>query len=206
MDSKVVATRRPMADVEGETESLGRQLRALRTELGITLAQLGGMVGLSPSYLSQIERNRAKPSLATLSSIAKTLGVELSSFFERSTPVWKVVRKGRAEEVADGRARATFELLSSGGLRGKIEPHRVTCWPAMRTESDTHPGEEFVFILNGELEIEVGDEVFVLEDGDSIHYQGSQPHAWRNVSGKECTLIWAVSSPFVSSKMSGEGG
>ena len=84
-----------MAEAEGETESLGRRLRALRTELGITLAQLGRMVGLSASYLSQIERNKTKPSLATLSSIAETLGVELSSFFEHSTPVGEVVRKGR---------------------------------------------------------------------------------------------------------------
>lgn len=202
----MVSARRPMAEAEGEIESLGRQLRALRTELGITLAQLGKMVSLSPSYLSQIERNRTKPSLATLSSIAKTLGVELSCFFEHSIPVWQVVRKGRAEEVADSRAKATFELLSSGGVRGKIEPYRVTCWPAMRTKSDTHPGEEFVFILNGQLEIAVAEEVFTLEDGDSIHYQGSQPHAWRNESGKECTLIWALSAPIVASKVSAEGG
>ena len=202
----MVAARRPMAEAEGEIESLGRQLRALRTELGITLAQLGRMVSLSPSYLSQIERNRTKPSLATLSSIAKTLGVELSCFFEHSVPVWQVVRKGRAEEVADRRAKATFELLSSGGVRGKIEPYRVTCWPAMRTKSDTHPGEEFVFILGGQLEVRVGEEVFTLKVGDSIHYQGGQPHAWRNESGKECTLIWALSSPFVASKVSAEGG
>jgi len=195
-----------MAETEGEAESLGRQLRALRTELGITQAQLGGMVGLSPSYLSQIERNKTKPSLATLSSIAKTLEVELSSFFEHSAPVWQVVRKGRAEEVTDRSAKVTFELLSSGGVRGKIEPYRVTCWAAMRVERDTHLGEEFVCILKGQLEVSVGEEVFTLKAGDSIHYQGSQPHAWRNESGKECTLIWALSPPFVPSKASGEGG
>jgi len=202
----VVAARRPMAEAEGETESLGRRLRALRTELGITLAQLGRMVGLSASYLSQIERNKTKPSLATLSSIAETLGVELSSFFEHSTPVWQVVRKGRGEQVADRRATVTFELLSSGGVRGKIEPHRVTCWPAMRIERDTHPGEEFVFILKGQLEVGVGEEVFSLKAGDSIHYQGNQPHAWRNESGKECMLIWALSTPLPTSREHREGG
>ena len=195
-----------MAEAEAETESLGRRLRALRTELGITLAQLGGMVGLSASYLSQIERNKTKPSLATLSSIAETLGVELSSFFEHSTPVWQVVRKGRGEEVADRRAKVTFELLSSGGVRGRIEPYRVTCWPAMRIEGDTHPGEEFVFIFKGQLEVRVGEESLTLKAGDSIHYQGSQPHAWRNESGKECMLMWALSTPLLTSREHREGG
>jgi len=113
----------------------------------------------------------------------------LSSFFEHSTPVWQVVRKGRGEDVADRRAKVTFELLSSGGGRGKIEPYRVTCWPAMRIERDTHPGEEFVFIFKGQLEVKVGEEAFTLKAGDSIHYQGSQPHAWRNESRKECMLM-----------------
>ncbi len=202
----MLAARRPTAEAEGETERLGRRLRALRTELGMTLAQLGKMVGLSASYLSQIERNQTRPSLASLSSIAKTLGVELSYFFEHSTPVWQVVRKGRGEEAADGRAKVTFELLSSGRVRGKIEPYRVTCWPAMSIERDTHPGEEFVFILKGQLEVGVGEEVFTLKAGDSIHYQGSQPHAWRNEPAKECMLIWAVSPPFLPSAGTAEGG
>jgi len=187
-----------------ETGSLGRRLRALRTERGITLAQLGSMVGLSASYLSQIERNKIKPSLATLSSIAKTLGVELRYFFEHSTPAWQVVRKGQGEKVADRRAKVIFELLSAGGLEGKIEPHRVTCQPGMRAERDTHPGEEFVFILKGQLQIRVGEEVFTLKAGDSIHYQGSHPHAWRNESGKECMLIWALSPSFLPSRGWGE--
>lgn len=195
----MIAARRPIPETERETGSLGRRLRALRTEREITLAQLGSMVGLSASYLSQIERNKAQPSLATLSSIAKTLEVELRCFFEHSTPVWQVVSKGRGEKVADRRAKLTFELLSSG-VMGKIEPYRVTCQPGMRAESDTHPGEEFLFILKGQLEIGVGEEVFTLKAGDSIHYQGSHPHAWRNESGKECMLIWALSPPLLPSR------
>jgi len=202
----VVAAGRSTAQVEGETESLGRRLRALRTELGITLAQLGRMVGLSASYLSQIERNKTKPSLATLSSMARTLDVELSYFFEHATPVCQVVRKGHGEEVDDQRSKVTFELLSSGGVGGQIEPHRVTCRPAMRIESDTHAGEEFVFILEGQLEVRVGEEDFTLKGGDSIHYQGSQPHAWRNESEKECVLLWAHSRPFLPLRGLAEGG
>lgn len=111
-----------MAEAEGETESLGRRLRALRTELGTTLAQLRRKVGLSASYSSQIERNETKASLATVSSIAKTLVEEFSHFFGHSIAVWHVLGEG-PEEVAVRRARVTFELLSSGGGTGKIQPH-----------------------------------------------------------------------------------
>jgi transcriptional regulator with XRE-family HTH domain len=206
VDLRLVADRRTTAEVEGESESVGRRLKALRTEQGITLAELGGMVGLSASYLSQIERNKAQPSLTTLSSVAGTLGVELRSFFEHSAPVWKVVRKGRGEEFADQNCEVAFELLSSEGVRGKFQPYRVTCRPGMEIDTCAHPGEEFVFILEGQLEVSVGEETFTLKEGDSIHYQGSQAHGWRNDLPKECVLIWALSPPFVPCGGSGQGG
>jgi quercetin dioxygenase-like cupin family protein len=153
------------------------------------------MVGLSASYLSQIERNKAKPSLAALSSIAETLGVEMRSFFEHPAPVWEVVRKGRGDQVGDGSSKVAFEILSSEAVKGRFEPYRVTCWSGMEIDAGPHPGEEFVFILEGQLQVAVGEEVFTLGEGDSIHYQGSQSHTWRNGSQGECSLIWALSPP-----------
>jgi transcriptional regulator with XRE-family HTH domain len=206
VDLRLVADRRTTTELEGDSESLGKRLKALRTEQGITLAQLGGMVGLSTSYLSQIERNKAQPSLATLSSVAETLGVELRSFFEHPAPVWKVVRKGRGDAFADRSCEVAFELLSSEGVRGRFQPYRVTCRPGMEIDTCAHPGEEFVFILEGQLEVSVGEEAFTLKEGDSIHYQGSQAHRWRNDLPNECVLIWALSPPFVRSRSSGQGG
>lgn len=70
----------------------------------------------------------------------------------------------------------------------------------MRAERAAHPLKEFAFILKGQLEIGVGEEVFTLKASDSIHYQGSHPHAWRNESGKECMLIWGLSPSFAPSR------
>ncbi len=189
-----------MIEAESGAESVGSRLRALRTEQGITLAQLGSMVGLSASYLSQIERNKAKPSLTTLNSVAETLGVELRSFFEHPSPVWHVARGGHRQDFRDETNEVTYETLSSGAVRGRFEPCRATCSPGLRTEEKTHPGEEFVFVTKGRLEIRVGGEAWTLSAGDSIHYQGSQPHSWHNRSGQQCTLIWAVSPPYFASR------
>jgi transcriptional regulator with XRE-family HTH domain len=206
VDLRLVAERRTTAAMEGDSESLGKRLKALRTEQGITLARLGGMVGLSASYLSQIERNKAQPSLATLSSVADTLGVELRSFFEHPAPVWKVVRKGRGEEFADRNCKVAFELLSSEAVRGRFQPYRIACRPGMEIDTCAHPGEEFVFVLEGQLDVSVGEEAFTLKEGDSIHYQGSQAHGWHNDSPKECILIWTLSPPFLPSSGIGQGG
>lgn len=196
----MVAAGRTVTGTGSERDSLGSRLRALRAEQGITLAELGKMVDRSPSYLSQIERDKANPSLVTLSSIAETLGVELRSFFERPGPVWQVVRKGDGETLTSEGAKAVFEILSSAAVRGKIEPCRVTCHPAMRTETASHPGEELIFVLKGRLQIGVGEEKFTLNAGDSIHYQASQPHYWHNPGTGQCTVVWAVSPPFVLSQ------
>ena len=206
MDLRLLAAKGTGAKAEGEAESLGRRLKALRTEQGMTLAQLGDMVGLSASYLSQIERNKAKPSLAALSSVAEALGVEMRSFFEHPAPVWEVVRKGRGDEFGDGSTKITFEILSSEAVKGMFEPYRVICWPDMEIDAGPHSGEEFAFILEAQLEVGVGEEVFTLREGDSIHYQGGQPHMWRNASGRECTLIWAFSPSIVPSMLGEEGG
>jgi transcriptional regulator with XRE-family HTH domain len=195
-----------VVEAESGAESVGSRLRALRTEQGITLAQLGRMVGLSASYLSQIERNKAKPSLTTLHSVAEILGVELRSFFEHPSPVWHVAREDHRQGIGGEKDEATYEILSSGAVRGRFEPCRVTCSPGMRTEEETHPGEEFVFVTKGWLEIRVGEEVWTLSAGDSIHYQGSQPHSWHNKSGQQCTLIWAVSPPYFASREREQAG
>jgi transcriptional regulator with XRE-family HTH domain len=192
-----MASGKTLAGAVSQAGSLGSRLRALRAEQGMTLAQLGQMVGLSPSYLSQIEREKANPSLVTLSSIAETLGVELRSFFELSRPVWQVVRRGDGERFSDDQSKAVFQVLSSPAVRGKIEPCRVTCHPGMRTDRGSHAGEELVFVLEGQLEVEVGEETFTLNTGDSIHYQAGQPHCWRNPGTRKSVVIWAVSPPSV---------
>jgi transcriptional regulator with XRE-family HTH domain len=184
-------------------QNLGKRLRALRNERGFTLAQLGRQVGLSASYLSQIERGVTMPSLSRLATIAGALDVEMGLFFEddASSPCVLQFNQGRKLR---GTAGAVVELLSAHPSDKKIQPLRVVCQPGVsRDQPPTHPGEEFVFVLKGQLTVTVGEETFVLEAGDSIHYQAIQPHSWRNEGTKECIVVWVVSPPIPEAELGG---
>jgi transcriptional regulator with XRE-family HTH domain len=175
--------------------SLGKRLRALRKEHGLTLAQLGQQVGLSASYLSQIERTVTMPSLARLTTIARALDVEVRYFFEDDVSSPCVVKLNQGKRLS-GTADTIVELLSADPSDKEIQPYRLVCQPgASRDRPPIHPGEEIGFVLKGQLTVTVGEETFILEAGDSIHYQTLQPHSWRNEGDRECIAIWAVSPP-----------
>lgn len=173
--------------------SLSQNLRALRKGQGLTLQQLAERVGLSASYLSQVERGVTLPSLSRLTSIAQALGVELRDFFEDNTTSPQVVKAPQHTKLKD-RAGFSIEPLSAH-LVGKImRPHYVVLGlGACREDSSGHQGEECGFVLQGELTITIGEEVFVLTAGDSIHYQAHQPHSWRSNGDQECIVLWTFS-------------
>jgi transcriptional regulator with XRE-family HTH domain len=176
-------------------ESIGERIKALRTEQGMTLAELGEKVKLSTGYLSQIERDKTAPSLSTLMDIAKALNVGPRYFFETEAEEAYILRAhgGQVSPAPDSpiaRLRLTPDVGSS-----KLEAYRVTLQPHTSSEQlDLFSGEEFGFVLTGELTIRIGDEQFVLAAGDSIHYDAFQPHCWGNAGDEPCVVIWSRAS------------
>jgi transcriptional regulator with XRE-family HTH domain len=183
-------------------QNFGKRIRALRNERGLTLVQLGQRVGLSASYLSQIERGVTMPSLTRLTTIAAALDVEVGYFFEDDVSAPCVVRSNQGKKLKST-ADAMVELLSADLLDKKIQPYRMVCQPGASSGRSTHPGEESGFVLKGRLTVTVGEETFVLEAGDSIHYQAFQPHSWRNEGDEECIAVWAVSPPISEAELGG---
>jgi len=184
-------------------QNLGKRIKALRNERGLTLVQLGQRVGLSASYLSQIERGVTMPSLTRLTTIANALDVEVGYFFEDDVSAPCVVRSNQGKRL-DSTAGAIVELLSADLSDKKIQPYRLVCRPgASRDQPTAHPGEELGFVLKGRLTITLGGETFVLEAGDSIHYQTLQPYSWRNDGDEECVVVWVVSPPVSEAEFGG---
>jgi quercetin dioxygenase-like cupin family protein len=158
---------------------------------------------LSASYLSQIERGVTMPSLTRLTTIANALDVEVGYFFEDDVSAPCVVRSNQGKRLKNT-ADAMVELLSADLSDKKIQPYRMVCQPgASSGQPATHPGEESGLVLKGRLAVTIGEETFVLEAGDSIHYQALQPHSWRNEGSAECVVLWVVSPPIPDADLGG---
>jgi len=172
-------------------ESIGERIKALRTKQGMTLAELGEKVKLSTSHLSQIERDKTAPSLSTLMDVARALNVEPRYFFETEAEVAYILRASRGPDGFASDSPVAHLRLTPGVGNSKLEAFRVILQPHASFEQlDLFSGEEFGFVLMGELTIGLGDEQFVLAAGDSIHYDAFQPHCWSNNGNEPCIVIW----------------
>jgi transcriptional regulator with XRE-family HTH domain len=170
---------------------IGERIKALRTERGMTLADLGEKVKLSTSHLSQIERDKTTPSLSTLLDIAKALNVGPRYFFEIEAEAAYILRAGTGQNNHQSADQALQVRLTPDAGNNKLEVYRVQIEPHTSIEQlDPFSGEVLGFILSGELTIKVGEEKYILASGDSIHYDASQPYDWINADDEPCIVIW----------------
>jgi transcriptional regulator with XRE-family HTH domain len=183
-------------------QSIGERIKALRAERKLTLAELADRAGVSTSYLSQVERDKTTPSLATLTAMAAALDVQVRYFFETTAEAAFVTRSDdqvrSGEAVPPGNLAAVGvepETISHQQLappgRPRLVVHRLQIPPG-RGSGDLPAAacEEFLFVLSGLMYIDVGGESYSLSAGDSLHYDAAQPHGWRNDSDEVCTVIW----------------
>jgi DNA-binding transcriptional MerR regulator/quercetin dioxygenase-like cupin family protein len=173
--------------------ALGPQLRRLRQGRGLTLDQAAAAVGLSPSFLSELERDQSGASMATLHRLLGYYGTTLAAILQR--PGGRVARLKRAGRGRSVRSHGVLvEQLADG--RALMEPQIVTLEPAAGSEGGyTHEGEEFVYVLEGSFEVVLNDEErYVLHAGDSLYYPSTVVHAWRNPGASTSRVLW-VNTP-----------
>ncbi|KXJ58818.1 MAG: Cro/Cl family transcriptional regulator [Thalassospira sp. Nap_22] len=183
-----------------ETQDIvGDQMRGLRKAKGMTLQSLAKKTALSVGYLSQLERNLASPSIRALSAIARALGVNISWFFAEPDGVQSkessVVVRAKARRSLSFASGIRDELLCPS-LTGALEMLLCTLEPgASSGDLYTHTGEEAGFVSNGQLELRIEDDVFLLNAGDSFHFDCSRPHGYRNPGSEVTIVVWAVTPP-----------
>jgi transcriptional regulator with XRE-family HTH domain len=161
-----------------------------------SLSQLSRIAGVSAGLISQIERGKANPSFMTLAKLAIALGIPLGSLFTGpSVNGRRVVRKNERKSLITAEALA-YEVLTPD-LQGSISMIRSVIPTGFDNHEApfVHTGEECVHVLTGELEIGVGGQLYSLETGDSITYDASLPHYFRNRSGRVAEIIGAGTPP-----------
>ena len=170
---------------EVEEIRVGEKIKELREKKGLSLKDLADLTGFSTALLSQMENHLVSPSLGTIIKMARALGVRVGDFLgESEGEPFSIVRKDERKKVSrfaskDGvKYGYSYESLGYDKKDRHMEPFIVTLEPATVKASKTsvHEGEEFIFVLEGEMEVVLGNHTDVLYPGDSIYYDSTIPH------------------------------
>ncbi len=188
---------------EDHLARLGSELRSLRKAQGLTLQLLAARSGKSVSFISKIERGLARPSITALQDIAEALKVPIGWFFQTAGPVPAeeqpyIVRAHRRRRLSYfGMASTDYmgfeDHLLSASLDGQLAMGISRYEPGGTAGDDlyTHQGEEAGLVLEGEIELTLDKQVFLLKPGDSFSFPASIPHTYRNPGKVTAQIVWA---------------
>jgi transcriptional regulator with XRE-family HTH domain len=183
----------------GASGPIGGRVRELRKALGLTLGELSSQVGISISYLSQIERDVSRLPIGVLQRISDVLGVHINWFFHGGSPGPAderdiVVRAGDRRVLTFTGLGITEELLSPN-LAGPLELLISTIDPGADSEFYAHDGAEAGVVLNGTIDLWIGDRHVTLHPGDSFAFPSSTKHRCANPGGTPAKVLWVVTPP-----------
>jgi len=190
-----VLKRQGVVPVPAEAASLpGRRFRRLRARRGLSLAQVARATGVSVGFLSALERGQMRASVATLRRIARFYRTNILSLFEAAGENPRLVRPEQ-RKILQTDSGVRMELLAWGNTA--MEPHLFRIKPGGGSgESYSHEGEEFLHVLRGQFEIWLNSkEHYRLKPGDSLYFESSTPHRWKNPGRSETWLLWINTPP-----------
>ena len=166
---------------------LGMKIRETREKLGMSLRKLAKEVGVSPSFISQVEQSKAQPSINSLQKIATVLGISVGNLMGEKTAVVRSSKK-----KADYSQFAGVEVKRLVPNAASLEPTLFTLKPGSTSGEiqSTASGEEFVLLLNGSMELTLDGKNYELKEGDNIYFNSSVPHSFRNVSNAPTKVLW----------------
>jgi DNA-binding transcriptional MerR regulator/quercetin dioxygenase-like cupin family protein len=172
----------------------GQHFRRLRSARGLSLAQVAKATGVSIGYLSALERGQMRSSVATLRRIARFYRTNILSLFETDSYNPRLVRPAE-RKILKTAPDVRMELLAWGNTA--MEPHLFRVKPGGGSgESYSHEGEEFLHVLRGDFEIWLNkSEHYRLKPGDSLYFDSSMPHRWKNPGRREAWILWVNTPP-----------
>ena len=182
-------------------QDIGKRIRDLRKEKGLTLSGLAELCRCSSSLLSQIETGAINPSFSTLKAVSDALSISMAALFEeasaRTHAPLSLMKAGERKTVAAG-GGVSFQLLSQG-ITFPCE-FILNRWPPGASTGEElyhHQGDECGLLLEGELVVETDQKTYRMTPGDSITLRSSTPHRITNQGKKEAVAVWVNSVPWV---------
>jgi len=176
----------PVKEVERKEESLSDRIQMVREMRGLTIKDLSSRTGIETETLIRIESGKVVPALGQLVKLGKALDMKMGYFISPGIdePL-TVVRKHERRSVSRyGEAKSmlygySYESLAPDKANRLMEPFIVSLVPTQIQEFSTHAGQEFIYVLEGEIKVQVGDRADSLKPGDAVYYDSNQPHSVR---------------------------
>ena len=187
---------------------VGSKIKGIRESKNLTIAEIAERSGLSEDQIVSIENDQNLPSLGPLIKVARALGVRLGTFMDDNDALGPVVCRAADREqdrsisfsngMADARKHMEYHPLAKQKAGRHMEPFVIDINPEETPEYQlsAHEGEEFIFVMNGEIEIVYGKETYALKEGDSIFYDSIVKHHVHGAPGKSAKILAVVYIPF----------
>jgi len=173
-------------------------LKRLRIQKKLTLQELAEKTGLTKGYLSKVERSRKAPPYSTLTKIAGALGIEVTTILSKDVKPLKDVRiclcRGDKRPIireTDQFAGYDYEILAEGKPGKNMEPFIIHA-PFDIERTYTHEGEEFIYVMDGQLEFCYGEDTYILSVGDNIYFDSIVPHVGKSLGKTKARLLVVI--------------
>ena len=178
---------------------IGKKIKRLRLEKGLTQEELGERTDLSKGFISQVERDLNSPSIETLFSILNVLGSKPKDFFDDEQARTKVVFTKEEQTIyVDEDKNYKLHWLISESNENEMEPVLITLGPAGQFKQfEPSLSETFIFVLQGSVELILGKQRYTASTGESLYFEASDHHLLQNSSDDEAKVIYVVTNSYL---------
>jgi transcriptional regulator with XRE-family HTH domain len=175
---------------------IGKKLRVLRLGMNLTQQELANRLSLTKGYISQIENNLTSPSLSTLFEILAVLGTTVHEFFSDEVEQVIIYKKEFYKEVNHATLKIKTLDLIPDTMKFQMEPMIIELEPGGQTEmDDPHHGEEFGFVMDGQITLVFNKKRYIIRKGESFYYKANKEHFMTNNGQVLARVIWVTSPP-----------
>ncbi|MBO8136829.1 MAG: helix-turn-helix transcriptional regulator [Desulfotomaculum sp.] len=180
--------------------ALGKRVKQLRLNNDLSVRELARQVGVTASFIYQLEQDKVSPSFSTLKSIAKALKTNISLLIEDELPEeWVIVRKNNRKRLAVGSQNLRLEMLTFLGTRNKKMQPLVFELEVGEEKVDlplfSGSHEDFIYIFRGRVEVAVKNTKYIIQADDAAYFIFENPTSLKNVGNEKAMGLWVVSPP-----------
>ncbi|MGI6511523.1 MAG: helix-turn-helix domain-containing protein [Catenisphaera adipataccumulans] len=173
---------------------LGKKIKALRLQNGLTLEELAARSELTKGFLSQLERDLTSPSVSTLEDILEALGTNLSDFFHEAEPEQLVF--GKEDYFVNEQDGRTVTWIVPNAQKNAMEPILLKLQPQCCSETiPAFKGEEFGYVLQGTIQICTENQTLTVRSHETFYFSASRSHYLRNSGKREAKVLWVTNPP-----------